>query len=724
MNYILPESGLARARASANRFGTQQSVARQRNLPASKMIELGNRYHRAGDQSRAETIFRAVLAQAPNQPAALLSLGIIARQNKLYLEAAKLMERTVALAPKYHQAYNNLGTVYTDLGRFDDAVVAYETAIDLKPDYAEAFYNLGVAYEAQRKFDDALKALSQCRRLTPKRADLHYEIGQCETKLGHRLEAQIAYRVALHLKPDHAQARNGLARILAAMGRYEEAVIEFTRSLDDAPGDLSIMNGLAEAKKRLGQFDEALELLEKAYAIEPRNLETLLNIGAVSQCMGDVKVAAVYFEQMLSLARGAESAEKSVLFAALNRPDLSSEELFALHLRMRSIHDKPHLRGKHFDDRSHDPDRKLRVGFVSSDFRTHVVALNMLPLIGHYDRAKFDVILYAQEKSTDQLTKTFKDHTQGYRAIERFDDAEVARMIEDDKIDILVILAGRFDENRPLIASHRAAPIQVSFHDCATSGLEAMDYWLTDSILHPRDTPEGFTEQLYRLPVYYQYPAQDGLPAVSAPPALENGFITFGSFNKPEKINEEVVAVWADVLHAVPNSKLLLKYFSYYSEPSMQRRWLAKFADHGIGEDRLILKARSDNRPNHLTLYNDVDVALDPFPFNGATTTFEALSMCVPVVSLLGRHFVDRVAASMVTHAGYPELVAHDRPAYVALARDLASDIGRLQHWRETMREQLHSSPLCNGADYARTIEDAFRDMWKTWVETGGYRGR
>ena len=199
---------------------------------------------------------------------------------------------------------------------------------------------------------------------------------------------------------------------------------------------------------------------------------------------------------MLALYPSAEAAEKSILFAALNRPDFTSDELFDLHRRLRSVHDRPEARDKKFENRSRDPERKLRVGFVSSDFRTHVVSLNMLPLIGNYDRSRFDVILYAQEKSTDHLTKTFKDCTQGYRPIERYKDHEVAKIIEEDEIDILVILAGRFDENRPLIVSHRAAPIQVSFHDCATSGLEAMDYWLTDEILHPHDTPEKFTEQI------------------------------------------------------------------------------------------------------------------------------------------------------------------------------------------------------------------------------------
>ncbi|MCS5612284.1 MAG: hypothetical protein NZ961_17830, partial [Candidatus Poribacteria bacterium] len=363
----------------------------------------------------------------------------------------------------------------------------------------------------------------------------------------------------------------------------------------------------------------------------------------------------------------------------------------------RGRFNKPEFSKKNFPERDRTTTRRLRVGYISSDFRKHVVALNVFPVIKNHNHDAFEIFLYSHVEFPDELTEVFRDCADHWRSILNKSDQEAADMIEEDGIDVLVVLAGRFDENRPTIAANRPAPIQVSFHDCATSGLEAMDYYLTDNILHPSDTPELFTEELYRLPYYYQYPVQEYLPEVKPSPVLTNGFITFGCFNKPEKINDTVIELWADVLRAVPESKLLLKYFNSYSEPDMSARWTSRFKKIGISEDRLIFQFNSDSRQTHLALYEQIDISLDPFPFNGATTTFESLSMGVPVVSLLGKHFVDRVAASIVTHAGYPEFAAKTKDDYVELAKNLASDIDNLNKLRLSMREILHKSKLCDG---------------------------
>jgi predicted O-linked N-acetylglucosamine transferase (SPINDLY family) len=321
------------------------------------------------------------------------------------------------------------------------------------------------------------------------------------------------------------------------------------------------------------------------------------------------------------------------------------------------------------------------------------------------------------------MTEALSDFSDHFKTINTKNDQELALLIEKDEIDILVTLAGRFDENRPLVATYRPAPIQVSFHDCATSGLEAMDYYLTDSIIHPPSSKEKFTEHLYRLPTYYQYPTHNGLPVVNDSPVIKNGYITFCSFNKPEKIGEEVVELWAKVLKAIPNSRLLLKYFGHYSEPLMLERTIKRFKKHKIGKERLILNAAIDKQVDHLALYHQADIALDPFPFNGATTTFEALSMGVPVITLQGNHFVSRVATSLVTHIGYPELAAKSSENYIEIAKDLTNNVKKLNSIRKSLRKQLINSPLCDGITYAKDVEIAFRDMWSTWCKTGGYKG-
>ena len=367
--------------------------------------------------------------------------------------------------------------------------------------------------------------------------------------------------------------------------------------------------------------------------------------------------------------------------------------------------------------------KKIKIGYLSSDFRTHVVALNILPLIANHNHDQFEIYLYSHSKNDDRMTKALSDASDHFESINAMNDEEVAHLIEENKIDILVTLAGRFDENRPLVATYRPAPIQVSFHDCATSGLAAMDYYLTDNIIHPPNTEEKFTERLYRLPTYYQYPTHEGLPAITDSPVIQNGYITFCCFNKPEKIGEEVVKLWAEVLQAIPDSRLLLKYWDHYSEPLMRERTIKRFKECNISEDRLILNAAHNTQVDHLASYRQADIALDPFPFNGATTTYEALNMGVPVITLEGDHFVSRVATSLITHIGHPEFAARSHDQYVNIAKNLTSNIDNLNLIRQNLRQEFLNSSLSNGLEYAKNVEMAFRNMWETWCKTSGYKG-
>jgi predicted O-linked N-acetylglucosamine transferase (SPINDLY family) len=344
-----------------------------------------------------------------------------------------------------------------------------------------------------------------------------------------------------------------------------------------------------------------------------------------------------------------------------------------------------------------------------------VVANNLLPLISAHDRGRFDVRLYGLVARPDRLTGMFKTAADGWTDMRGMDDGAIADRIAGDGVDILVVLAGRFDDNRPFVAAHRAAPIQISFHDVATSGLDAMDALLTDAILSPPESAAQFTERLVRLPVYYQFLPPDNLPELAPLPAAAAGRITFGSFNKPEKITPDVAALWARVLDAVPGSRLALKFKNLYGDPETQRFWRARFERHGVGPDRLILLSGDDRRRDHLALYGQIDIALDPFPFNGATTTFEAMAMGVPVVTLAGTRFAGRVAASILHHASCADLIAADADGYVAIARGLAGDLERLADLRAGLRNRLTASPLCDGTAYARTVEDAYRALWRDW---------
>ena len=699
------------------------SVPRKTTYTIKELIETANKFHKEGKLAHAESGFRKILEHIPNHPVALHFLGVIALQSGNPNASIKLIKRALETAPDYSQAYNNLGNAYNTLDQIEDAIDNYSQALELNPDNVDALFNLGLMQRKIGNYEEARKLLQKCVEVEPRRADINFYLGAIYEKLGNRMQAQICYRVALNVDPNYNEARVSLGNLFQTVGRLDESIEQYDLAMEKDQNYANALTAKGVALRKHGNFSSSLDNILKSENIDPNNLSTLVSLGTSYQSLGDNDKATEVYWRAFKINPDVSATHKCLLYTALNNPKLTSQELYDHHLEVRGRFNKPELSKKNFPERDRTTTRRLRVGYISSDFRKHVVALNVFPVIKNHNHDAFEIFLYSHVDFPDELTESFKNSADHWRSIFLKSDQEAADMIEEDGIDVLVVLAGRFDENRPTIAANRPAPIQVSFHDCATSGLEAMDYYLTDNILHPSDTPELFTEELYRLPYYYQYPVQEYLPEVKPSPVLTNGFITFGCFNKPEKINDTVIELWADVLRAVPESKLLLKYFNSYSEPDMSARWTSRFKNNGISEDRLIFQYNSDCRQTHLALYEQIDISLDPFPFNGATTTFEALSMGVPVVSLLGKHFVDRVAASIVTHAGYPEFVAKTKEDYVKLAKNLASDIDGLNKLRLSIRENLQKSKICDGEPYCRNIETAFRDMWTTWCKTGGYKG-
>jgi protein O-GlcNAc transferase len=720
MNFIT--SGVPGGRGHSRPSSLITPMSRQ--MTVQDLFKLGNQFHKEDQIDKAETIFRKILEFHPNHPGALHFLGVIAQQSGNQDAAIKLISKAIKIEPNYHQAYNNLGNSYEKLGKLEEAEQHYSKAVELKPDYVDALFNLGLIKRLLRKYEEGAEILQKCIDLDPRRTDVHFEMGCTQQRMSDRLKAQISFQVVLSIDPEHIEARINLGNILNTLSKTEASIEAYDYVLERHPDCIKALNSKCVALRKVGRFDEAFEIINYSYNVDPENLETLSTFGSYYQTIGDNEKAADFYGKAVELNPDVESSHKCLLFVALNLPRLTSQELFDIHRQVRGHFDRPEDTKKIFLKRNRDPNRKIRIGYVSSDFRTHVVALNVLPVIASHNRDEYEVYLYAQVEYPDAVTLSFQEITDVFRSTMQKSNEEVAEMVEEDEIDILVYLAGRFDENRPIIATHRPAPIQVSYHDCATSGLAAMDYYMTDEILNPADTQEMFTEELYRLPAYYQYPVQEGLPKVNTLPALKNGFITFGTLNKPEKINRDVIELWSNVLKAVPNSKLYLKYFNHYGEPTVQRIVKEMFANNNIEEGQLIFVGSLDDRRQHLELYGDIDITLDAFPFNGATTTFEALTMGVPVVTLLGRHFVDRVASSIVTHAGYPEFVSNNHEEYVSLAVSLTSDLDKLNKIRSTMRDKIHASTLCQSAPYARNVEAAFRDMWKTWCETGGYKGK
>ncbi|MHA1598042.1 MAG: O-linked N-acetylglucosamine transferase, SPINDLY family protein [Alphaproteobacteria bacterium] len=594
-------------------------------------------------------------------------------------EAHDLYQEILGSVPEHPDALHLLGVIASQSGDHEAAITLIGRAVGHKPDFAAAHNNLGAAFQDLGRIDDAIAS----------------------------------YRQAIVCKPDFAEAHNNLGHELTASGHFEDAVASCRTALACKPDYADAHNNLGAALLELGRLDDAISHFQAAIAVRPDFAEAHLNLGIADKQLGLLDAAIASFRRALKLRPGYGVAERYLTYALLNVPGLPPQYLFEEHLRLTRNHVPDDTTPPPANDA--DPERRLRIGYLSSDFRNHPVGHNMLGLMHAHDRDRFEIFCYGDVPSPDAMTAQLRGLADHWRDIVRKPDSAVADMARADGIDILVSLAGRFDRNRPQVCARRVAPVQVSLFDGATSGLREMDYWITDDFLNPADTAEIFTEHLCHLPVLYQHPEIADSPPLGPPPAERNGFISFGSFNNPAKINPDVIALWAKVLQSVAGSRLLLKSRELYDQPSLRRRMLDGFAAAGIAEDRLTLLASHDTLSEHLKHYDDVDIALDPFPFTGATTTFEALWMGVPVITLTGDTFIQRMSGSILRHLGLVDLIVETPDAYVARATALAADLPRLKNLRAGLRDRIIASPLSDAPAYARSIEAAYRDMWRTW---------
>jgi predicted O-linked N-acetylglucosamine transferase (SPINDLY family) len=499
--------------------------------------------------------------------------------------------------------------------------------------------------------------------------------------------------------------------VLQAQDRFDDALAAYERGLTLNPAIPEILNNMAIAHKHKGSIETALRYFERAVAVSPQFTLGRFNLAAMRYSFGLVHEAIAGYREILDRDPQSVHAARHLLMGLLYSP-ATADVLFEQHLEFarRFAATTP---AAPLSARKPRPGGKIRVGYVSSDLRRHPVGYNLLPIIRSHDRSRFEIYFYSNVKQPDSMTRWFREQSTAWRSITLLSDKAAAQMVREDEVDILVLLAGRFDDNRPLIATHRAAPVQVSMHDPATSGLKEMDYLIADRGLSPRRTAEKFTERVVCLPTFYLHAPMNDVPSFRVPPFIQNGMITFGSFNNPAKINEGVVALWARVLNGVRGSRLLLKYMGVFGVPSVRAHYVDLFRKHGIGEDRLIISdPAKEERGKHLTHYASIDIALDTFPFAGSTTTFEALWMGVPVVTLQGERMAARWSSAMLRKVGLSRLIAASEAGYVEIARELASNRDELVRLRGELRERVARSPLCAEQARARQLERLYRRMW------------
>jgi protein O-GlcNAc transferase len=671
-------------------------------------------HHQAGRLIEAEILYRQILAQEPDHADAMHLLGVVAGQTGRPDLAEELMRGAIRIRPDLAQAHNNLGFVLARRGRLDEAIALYRRAIEIAPDLADAHNNLGFALNARGQFDDAIAACGEAIRINPQFAEAHINLGNALQGRWQLEDAASSFREAIRLRPDLAEAHNNLGNILKSVHRLDEAITSYRHAIRLQPD-------LAEAHLNLGialeenwQFDEAIAADRNAIRLKPDYAEAFTSLGNSLGEVGRIDEAIASYREALRLKPDYPRAHSNLLFMMNYHSELSAEEILAEHSAWSCRYAQPLIKEIIRYENEPSPERRLRIGYVSADFRQHPVADFMIPLLDHHDRRAVEIFCYAGVKFPDNVTERIKRSSDVWRNILPINDEALANLVRSDAIDILVDLSGHTGGHRLLAFARRPAPIQLTYLGYAnTTGMATIDFRLTDALADPPGMTEKLNvEKLWRLPVC----AWCYLPSENTPDVQPRGDwpITFGCFNAFAKISPQTVAIWAQLLKRLPESRLLLKSVTG-GEPSAKKQLTAQFAEQGISSERIQLLGRVDQHRDHLALYHRVDVALDTYPYHGTTTTCEALWMGVPVVSLAGRTHVSRVGVSLLTNVGLPEIIAQTPEEYLLIASKLATNPARLDALRASLRNQMRSSPLTDGGRFAKDIEAAYRDAWRRW---------
>ena len=655
-----------------------------------------------------------------NAPAveSLMRQGIVAWQQGQRKLAADLIARATTLDPDNAEAHKNLGVVLLDLRRIDDAIACQRRAIALRPDYSEAHYNLGNALRELGQLDAAATAF---RAAIASQADLytaHLNLGQVLRLLGRKEDAMQAYRQVLALRPDLADAHNNMGTLLLDMGRLDEALSCYRRALELDPASALASYNAANILKEKLRWDEAATLYRKAVAMKPDFAEAHNNLALVLKDQGRLLDAIASFGAAVRANPGYLGAHSNLLLTLNYMEGVSQDNIYRAHRDFGVRIEAPYIDQRRRHDNAADPERRLRIGYLSPDFRHHACACFLEPLFDNHDHARHEIHGYADVTAPDAVTERLRGTADSWHDLVGKGDDAVAAAIRTDGIDILVDLAGHTADNRLAVFARKPAPVQITWLGYpATTGLTAMDYRFTDCYCEPPGTSEAYyTETLIRLPNSlwcYQPPAD--MPDPGPLPALANGHLTFGSFNNFAKVGPAVIGLWARLLREIPDARIAIVCAS---EGAMQERVRTAFAEHGIDPARLELHGRLP-RSEYLALHRRVDLALDPFPCNGGATTCDALWMGVPVLTLIGNTFLSRAGYSLLSSAGLAEFAAASADDLVANARNMSLNPQYLAGVRANMRERVAASPLTDARQFSADVEAAYRQVWQQWCAAG-----
>ncbi|OEZ65862.1 TPR repeat-containing protein YrrB [Janthinobacterium sp. HH103] len=700
--------------------------------------------------AQSEASYRTALSLAPRHADLWNGLGNSLQSQQRLDDAADAYRQALAVQPDYSQAHSNLGGVLVSLGEFDAAIASYRRALELQPDSADAHTQLGLGLQSVGELDEALALHQRAVQLAPDKLQAHTCLGHCLKQMRRFEEAQVAYRQALALAPDVANLHNDLAIAVQDAGDYPQAIRIYQHALELDPRSSLIHCNLSVAFEDSGQSEQALEYLQRARDIAPDSSRVHFTMG---NCLRSLKR---YDEALASYARSLEIQDDFIgshlntcaTYSEMGRTDdavqacrtalarypqydeVYSNMLFGLshmhaddpaamvaeHFGFGERYETP-LRAAwqpHANER--DPQRQLKIGLVSGDFCNHAVAHFITPLLEELvAMPQFSLYAYYNNSRVDNVTMRIAQLLPNWLPVTHLSQEKLAERIRADGIDILIDLSGHTAKNCLLAFARKPAPIQMSWIGYPlTTGLQAMDYYLSDRHFSPPETfASHFTEKLIFLPTIAPFLPSENADGILPAPVLKNKYLTFGSFNRPNKLNRQTIARWARVLRAIPDARMLL---AAMPAPGPHPGLTAWFAEEGISADRLIFEPRA-NMASFLAMHHRVDMCLDTAPYGGGTTTFHGLWMGVPTLTVAGPTVPSRAGTSILRHVQLEEFIARDDEEFVSKALYMAANPMLLGAYRFSTRHRLAQTALGQPKLIAEGLANSLRLAWQRWCE-------
>lgn len=629
-------------------------------------------------------------------------------------DAMKWCRKALDIAPGLPEAWYHLGQAHAGLGRVRQATDALARAAELGAGNADALNSIGLQLLRLGAHAQAERCLLRCLALAPTFAFAHSNLGLLRQRQGRPAEAVAAFHQALACQPRLAAVQANLAGALNDLGNHAAAEAACRLALEIDPQLPVAWGNLGNALAGLQRTEEAQAACRKALELDPSLPEPHTVLAGLLVASGRIDEALAEYGRAIEANPLDLEARSSRLFCLNYSPDATPAQVLAAAREYDEVASRRAIPFTSWDC-TPERERKLRIGLVSGDFRRHPVGYLLRGPLRELDREAFEVVAYSNHAWRDEVTEELRSRCAAWHEVAGLGDAALARQVHDERIDILVDLAGHTNHGRLPLFAWKPAPVQASWLGYfATTGLRAIDWRIGDPWVTPAHEEDQFTERIWRLPgTCFSFSPPPEAPPVAPPPCLANGFVTYGCFNNLAKLNDRVVEAWSRLLLADPSARLFLKA-KPLADAAMRSGLEARFARHGIAPQRLLLEGHSA-RGDYLASYGRVDIGLDPFPYSGGMTTAESLWMGVPVVTLRGERYIAHQGESQLHAAGLAEWIAADLQAYVGIALAAAAAPDRLAATRATLREKAGRSPLFDAPRQARQVEAAWRGLWSHW---------